>query len=275
MSPARSAGNGAAIQAAPALPSRFDLTGRAAIITGGHGQLAEAIAGALAELGCAVSLAARRIDSCEELAHRLETAYGVRTLALAADVSNEDDVERLVTTVNRELGGVDVVVNSAATFWAAAPEDVPTAKGWRRVLDVNLTGSFLVCRAAGRLMLAQGRGSIINVSSVGGLMSYLPEVGSTLSYTTTKGALINLTRDLAAQWANRGVRVNAIAPGSIDGGMTHTIPEERQERLLELIPMRRLGRPDELQGAIAYLASDASSYVTGAVIVIDGGQTIV
>jgi gluconate 5-dehydrogenase len=275
MSPARTAGNGTAIQPAPALLSRFDLTGRVAIITGGHGQLAEAIAGALAQLGCSVSLAARRLDACEEVAHRLETAYGVRTMALATDVSDEDDVERLVATVNRELGGVDVVVNSAATFWAAPPEEVPTAKGWRRVIDVNLTGSFLVCRAAGRLMLAQGRGSIINVSSVGGLMSYLPEVGSTLSYTTTKGALINLTRDLASQWANRGVRVNAIAPGSIDGGMTHTIPDERQERLLELIPMRRFGRPDELQGAIAYLASDASSYVTGTVIVIDGGQTIV
>ncbi len=260
---------------APELLSRFDLTGRVAIVTGGHGELAEAIAGALAQLGCSVSLAARRLEACEDLAHRLEDRYGVRTLAFAADVSEEDDVERLVATVNGELGRVDVVVNNAATFWAAAPEDVPTAKGWRRVLDVNLTGSFLVCRAAGRLMLAQGRGSIINVSSAGGLMSYLPEVGSTLSYTTTKGALINLTRDLASQWADRGVRVNAIAPGSIDGGMTHTIPDQRQERLLGLIPMRRLGRPDELQGAIAYLASDASSYVTGTVLVIDGGQTIV
>ncbi|HUA46796.1 MAG TPA: SDR family oxidoreductase [Solirubrobacteraceae bacterium] len=275
MSSVRPVDNGAATRPAPALLSRFDLTGRVAIVTGGHGVLAEAIAGALAELGCSVTLAARHLDQCEDLAHRLETAYGVRTMALPVDVSDEGDVERLVSTVNDELGGVDVVVNSAATFWAAAPEDVPTARGWRRVLDVNLTGSFLVCRAAGRLMLAQGRGSIINVSSVGGLMSYLPEVGSTLSYTTTKGALINLTRDLASQWADRGVRVNAIAPGSIDGGMTHTIPDDRQERLLALIPMRRFGRPDELQGAVAYLASDASSYVTGTVMVIDGGQTIV
>jgi gluconate 5-dehydrogenase len=124
-------------------------------------------------------------------------------------------------------------------------------------------------------MLAAGSGSIINVSSTGGLMSFLPEVGSTLSYTTTKGAVISLTRDLAAQWAARGVRVNAIAPGSIDGGMTHSIPDERQERMVSLIPMHRLGRPEELQGAIAYLASDASSYVTGTVLVVDGGQTIV
>jgi gluconate 5-dehydrogenase len=253
----------------------FDLSGRVAIVTGGHGHLAEAIADALGQLGCSVALAARRVTACEEVAHRLETDYGVRTLALAADVADEHDVERLVGTVSADFGGVDIVVNSAATFWAAAPEDVPSERGWRRVIDVNLTGTFLVCRAAGRQMLAAGRGSIINVSSSGALMSFLPEVGSTLSYTTSKGAVINLTRDLAAQWAARGVRVNAIAPGSIDAGMTHSIPNERQERMVSLIPMRRQGRPEELQGAIAYLASDASSYVTGTVLVVDGGQTIV
>ena len=259
----------------PELLRLFDLTGRVAIVTGGHGALAEAIASALAQLGCSVGLAARRLAACEDVAHRLETDYGVRALALAADVSKEADVERMVSTVTGELGGVDIVVNSAATFWGAPPEDVPSEKGWRRVIDVNLTGTFLVCRAAGREMLAAGTGSIINVSSSGGLMSFLPEVGSTLSYTTSKGAVINLTRDLAAAWAHRGVRVNAIAPGSMDGGMTHSIPDERQERMLQQIPMRRQGRPDELQGAVAYLASDASSYTTGTVLVVDGGQTIV
>jgi gluconate 5-dehydrogenase len=124
-------------------------------------------------------------------------------------------------------------------------------------------------------MLAARRGSIVNIASTGGLMSFMPEVGSTLSYTTTKGALINLTRDLAAQWGDRGVRVNAIAPGSMDAGMTHSLTEEQQQRMRDLIPMRRQGRADELQGAVAYLASDASSYVTGTVLVVDGGQTIV
>jgi gluconate 5-dehydrogenase len=261
--------------AAPEILRRFDLTGRAAIVTGGHGPLAEAIADALAQLGCSVALAARRVAPCEEVAHRLETAHGVRGLAIAADVSSEEDVNRLVSTVADELGGVDVVVNSAATFWGAAPEDVPPERGWRRVIDVNLTGSFLVCQAAGRRMLAAGRGSIINIASTGGLMSFMPEVGSTLSYTTSKGALINLTRDLAAQWGDRGVRVNAIAPGSMDAGMTHSLSDEQQQRMRDLIPMRRPGRADELQGAVAYLASDASSYVTGTVLVVDGGQTIV
>lgn len=253
----------------------FDLSGSVAIVTGGHGDLGEAIADALAQLGCSIALAARKVEACEDVAHRLETRYGVRAIALGVDVSNEDEVERLVSTVSAELGPIDVAVNSAATFWGAAPEDVPTERGWRRVIDVNLTGTFLVCREVGRQMLATGRGSIINIASVGGLKSYLPDVGSTLSYTTSKGAIISLTRDLAAQWANRGVRVNAIAPGSMDAGMTHTIPSERQDRMTAQIPMQRQGHPWEIQGAVAYLASSASSYVTGSVLVVDGGQTIV
>jgi gluconate 5-dehydrogenase len=181
----------------------------------------------------------------------------------------------VIDTAIGELGRLDILVNSAATFWAGAPEDVPVDRGWRRVIDVNLTGAFLTCQAAGRHMLAAGSGSIVNVASTGGLMSFLPAVGSTLSYTTSKGALISLTRDLAAQWSARGVRVNAIAPGSMAGGMTDTIPDENQAAMVAQIPMARQGRPDELRGAVAYLASDASSYVTGTVLVVDGGQTIV
>jgi gluconate 5-dehydrogenase len=259
----------------PQLLRLFDLSARTAIVTGGHGDLAEAIAGVLADLGASVVLAARKVEQCEELAHRLETQYGTRALAIATDVSREEDVQRLVARTAAELGSVDVLVNGAATFWAAAPEDIPTDKGWRRVLEINLTGAFIACREAGRLMLAQGRGSIINVVSTGGMMSFLPEVGSIISYTTSKAALISLTRDLAAQWSHRGVRVNAIAPGSMAGGMTHSIPEANQQLMIERIPMRRQGRPDELQGAIAYLASDASTYTTGAILVVDGGQTIV
>jgi gluconate 5-dehydrogenase len=143
------------------------------------------------------------------------------------------------------------------------------------VLDVNLTGTFFTCRAAGRAMLRAGRGSIVNVAATGGLKSFPPELGSNLSYMTSKAAVIKLTRDLAAQWADRGVRVNAIAPGSMAGGMMRSLPEEKLAPMVERIPMRRQGRPEELRGAVAYLASDASSYVTGAVLVVDGGQSIV
>jgi gluconate 5-dehydrogenase len=258
-----------------ALSESFDLTGRLAILTGGHGDLAEAIAGALAELGCAVVLAARHVAACDSLARRLETAYGVRTLPVAVDVTRAEEVERLVSCALEEFGGVDVLVNSAATFWSAPAEDVPLERGWQRVLDTNLTGTFLACHAAGRAMLRAGRGSIINLAATGGIKSFLPEMGPNLSYMASKAAVIKLTRDLAAQWANRGVRVNAIAPGSMAGGMMQSLPDDKLAPMVAQIPMRRQGRPDELRGAVAYLASDASSYVTGTVLVVDGGQSIV
>jgi gluconate 5-dehydrogenase len=257
-----------------ALLDSLDLTDRAAVITGGHGDLAEAIAGVLAELGCAVVLAARHVEACEELAQRLETTYGTRTLALAADVAQETQVERVVTTALEEFGAIDVLVNSAATFWSGPAEDIPVDRGWKRVIEVNLTGTFLTCQAAGRAMLRAGRGSIVNVAATGGLKSFMPELGPNLSYMVSKGAVIKLTRDLAVQWARRGVRVNAIAPGSIAGGMMQSLPAEKLEPMVAQIPMRRQGRPDELRGAVAYLASDASSYVTGTVLVVDGGQSI-
>jgi gluconate 5-dehydrogenase len=257
------------------LADELDLRDRVAVITGGHGDLAEAIGGVLAELGCSIVLAARHVEPCERLAQQLEAAHGVATLALAADVTSEGDVDQLVAAAIERFGRLDVLVNSAATFWSAAAEDVPLERGWQRVLDVNLTGAFLACRAAGRAMLSAGGGSIINIAATGGIKSFLPEVGPNLSYMVSKAGVIKLTRDLAAQWGARGVRVNAVAPGSIAGGMMRSLPEERLAPMLAQIPMRRQGRPDELRGAVAYLASDASSYVTGTVLVVDGGQSVV
>ena len=219
------------VQQRPAgtLLKSFDLSGKTAILTGGHGDLAEAIAGALAELGCAVVLAARRVEACESLAQRLETHYGVRMLPVAVDVTRADEIEHLVSSALEEFGTIDVLVNSAATFWSAPAEDVPLERGWQRVLDTNLTGTFLSCQAAGRAMLRAGSGSIINVAATGGIKSFLPEMGPNLSYMTSKAAVIKLTRDLAAQWANRGVRVNAIAPG-FDRGRNDAEPPRRQAR---------------------------------------------
>jgi gluconate 5-dehydrogenase len=251
------------------------MDGKAALITGGRGCIAEETAHALSELGCSVILAARHADECEAVAASVRDAHGVQAHGVKADVSDPADVEALVNSAVARLGRLDVVVNNAGTFWAAAPEDVPLERGWRRVLDVNLTGTFLVCQAAARVMLDGGGGSLINMASSGAFMSYMPEVGSTLSYTTSKGAIVNLTRDLAAAWSSRGVRVNALAPGLIASGMSDTIPDERLRKMVDHIPMRRRGRPSELKGAVAFLASPASSYVTGAVLVVDGGQTIV
>jgi gluconate 5-dehydrogenase len=257
------------------LQEAFNLDGRVAVVTGGHGDLAEAIAGVLAELGCAIVLAARKVEPCEELAQRLAEVHGIGATAVPADVTSEADVDRVVSAATDRFGRLDVLINSAATFWSAPAEDVPLERGWERVLDVNLTGAFLACRAAGRVMLRTGHGSIINIAATGGIKSFLPEVGPNLSYMVSKAAVIKLTRDLAAQWGARGVRVNAVAPGSIAGGMMRSLPEDKLAPMLATIPMRRQGRPDELRGAVAYLASDASSYVTGTVLVVDGGQSIV
>ena len=257
------------------LLERMRLDGKVALVTGGHGGLAGAIAHTLAELGGHVALAARHGDECELLAAELRARHGIEAIAASVDVTDEEGVALLIETVVDKLGGLDVVVNNAATFWAAPPTDVPIDRGWRRVIDVNLTGTFIVCQAAARVMLERQGGSIINVTSSGAFMSYLPEAGSTLSYTTSKGAIVTLTRDLAAQWGTAGIRVNALAPGLMEAGMMETVPDERRRRMEELIPMGRRGRPDELMGAIAYLASSLSSYVTGSVLVVDGGQTIV
>ena len=245
--------------------NRIDLVDCKAIVTGGSGGLGQAIMARLRRSGAAVANFDRREGG----------ALAEAELFCACDVTDAAAVDAAVGRTVDAFGRIDILVNNAGIAAEAKPVADASVEAWRRVLDVNLTGAFLACREAGRLMLAQGRGSIINLASTGGLMSFLPEVGATISYTTSKGALISLTRDLAAQWAERGVRVNAIAPGSMAAGMTHTIPDTQQKLMIERIPMRRHGRPDELRGAVAYLASDASSYTTGAVLVVDGGQTIV
>jgi gluconate 5-dehydrogenase len=154
------------------------------------------------------------------------------------------------------------------------PQDIPLA-GWKKVVDVNLTGTFLACRHVARRMIARGSGgTIINIASVGAFLSYVPEAGQVVPYTTTKAAIVHLTQDLAAQWAAHGIRVNAIAPGSVEGGMTDTVSEEVQQRLLSRILLRRFARPGEIAGALALLASDAGSFITGATLLVDGGQSI-
>jgi len=248
----------------------FNLAGKAALVTGGHGGIAEQAAAALAQLGCNLMLAARKESQCEELARELASTYGIRAASARCDVTCEEEVESVVKRTVDTFGSIDILLNNAGAYWHGAPEDIPL-HGWQKTVDVNVTGTFLACRTAARYMTKAGKGSIINVASTGGLMSSNKWV---VPYSTTKAAVIKLSKDLAVAWAEHGVRVNALAPGSIDSGFTLTVPEERRRELVGRIPMGRFGDAGELAGAVAFLASDASSYVTGQTLVVDGGQTL-
>jgi NAD(P)-dependent dehydrogenase (short-subunit alcohol dehydrogenase family) len=249
----------------------FDLGGKTAIVTGGGSGIGRQMAGALAELGANLVLCARKVERCEEAAAEL-AQLGVRTLALPCDVRNAEEVRKVVDRTVEELGGVDILVNNAGTSWGAPAEDTPL-DGWQKVIDVNLTGLFLFSQAAGRVMIEGSGGSIVNIASVAGLRGSPPGAMDAIAYNASKGGVISFTRDLAHKWAQHGIRVNSIAPGWFPSDMTKVLLDRHGDELLKSIPLRRFGGPEDLKGAIAFLASPASAFVTGQTLVVDGGQS--
>ena len=245
----------------------FDLSGKVAIVTGGGSGIGRQMAHGLAEAGAELVLCARKVERCEEAAAGMPT----RALALPVDVTDEDSVGAMVGRAVHEFGRVDILVNNAGTVWGAAPEDLPL-RGWQKVVDVNLTGVFLCARAVGRVMIEKGGGKIVNIASVAGLHGAPAEVVNALPYHATKGGVIALTRDLAWKWARYGINVNAIAPGWFPSDMANFVIE-RSPQLAERIPLGRFGGPDDLKGAVVFLSSGASGYVTGHTLVVDGGQS--
>lgn len=249
------------------------MDGRVALVTGGHGDLADAMACTLADLGCDLVLASRRQDKCEELAERVRVDFGRRVTALRCDVSKEDDVIRTVAETVGLHGRLDVLVNNAGTSSWGLPEQIPL-KQWQKVMDVNLTGTFLCCREAAKVMIPQGRGSIVNIASVGAFISFRPAHGQVVPYTTSKAAIVHMTQDLAAQWSEKGIRVNAIAPGQVESGMTYTLDDAHRKDVIDSILLGRIGNPVEVAGVLATLASDAGSFITGQTYLVDGGQAL-
>ena len=251
----------------------FDLTGRVAVITGASSGLGANFARGLAAAGAGLVLAARRSDRLADLQRELE-AEGGRVRTVPCDVTSEADVDNLAATAMQHFGRIDVLVNNAGVA-NVAPAEQENAADFRRVLDINTTGTFLCLQKCGRVMLDAGGGSIVNIASVMGLVGIgkIPQA----AYNASKAAVINLTRETAAQWARRGVRVNAIAPGWFPSEMTtEMFEDERSTRFMQKnAPMGRTGEPDELLGPLLLLASDAASFMTGQTIVVDGGWSIV
>jgi NAD(P)-dependent dehydrogenase (short-subunit alcohol dehydrogenase family) len=250
----------------------FDLSGKTAIVTGGGKGIGRQMAEALAELGASVVICARNLERCQQAAAEL-AGLGVRTLGLRCDLRQPADAQAVVDQTVEALGRVDVLVNDAGTAWGARAEDTPLA-GWQKVIDVNLTGLFLMTQAVGRQMIAQGDGgAIVNIASVAGLRGSRAGVMDAVAYSASKGGVISLTRDLAWKWAPHGIRVNAIAPGWFPSDMSKLVLERSGETILTEVPLSRFGGPDDLKGAVAFLASPASAYVTGHTLVVDGGQS--
>ena len=253
------------------MTSLFDLSGKTAIVTGGGTGIGRQMAQGLAEAGANLVLCARKAERCEQAASELEQ-LGVRAIGLGCDVRDPEQVQHVVTKAVEELGGVDVLVNNAGTVWGASPEEMPL-EGWQKVIDVNLTGVFLFSQAAGRVMIERGGGVIVNIASVAGLQGGPPEIMNTIVYNASKGGVIAFTRDLACKWAQHGIRVNSIAPGWFPSDMSGYVLERHEERLKQHIPLGRFGGPHDLEGVVVFLASDASAYVTGHTLVVDGGES--
>lgn len=249
----------------------FDLSGRTAIITGGSRGIGREMAEGLAEAGANLVLCARRQEWLDETVEEFKSKC-VNVLGVAADVSDAAHVQNVVDETVSHFGRVEILVNNAGVSWGAMPEDMPLEK-WQKVLDVNLTGCFLMAQAVGRDMLKHGSGSIINIASISGITSSA-NGPFYAGYVASKAGLIGLTRELAASWGRKGIRVNAIAPGFFHSRLADAVIDIYETSIQENNPIPRIGREGELKGAVVFLASDASSYITGQTIVVDGGMTI-
>ena len=257
------------------LTKLFDLTGRVAVVTGGSRGLGLQIASALGEFGASLALVARKQADLDVAVEKLNSE-GRTAVGFVADLGATPEAgSDLTERVMERFGRIDVLVNNAGATWGAPAEDYPLA-GWNKVIDLNVTGLFLLTQAVARsAFLKQGKGAVINVASVEGLQGHHPDRPGTIAYNTAKGAVVNMTRALAAEWGPRNIRVNALAPGFFPSKMTKVLLEKHGDEVLRETPLGKLGGDTDLMGAALLFASDAGGHITGQTLVIDGGANII
>jgi len=250
----------------------FDLSNQVAIVTGGGAGLGRVMATGLAEAGSNIVVCSRKLEKCEKTAHEIEK-LGVKALALQCDLTREEGVEQVVRQTIKKFKRIDILVNNAGRTWGAFPEECKI-EDWKKVIDVNINGTFMFSQKVGIEMIKQKRGKIINISSYAGLGGTDPECLNGIPYNTSKGAVIVFTKDLATKWAKYNINVNCIAPGWFPTKMTKWALENKGDKISARILMKRFGKEDDLKGGVVFLSSKASDYVTGQILSIDGGLTI-
>jgi len=247
----------------------FSLKGKVSIVTGGGRGLGRAMAEALAEAGSNVVVCSRKEENCKQAAGEI-SKLGVEAEGVKCDITNENDILSLRDFALKRFGRINILVNNSGATWGAPVEDYPI-EGWRKVINVNVTGTFLCSQIIGKTMIKAGGGKIINVSSIFGGVGAPTTVMNAVAYNASKGAIEALTKDLAVKWARHKINVNAIAPAFIETDLTRVTMEKSREGILSHVPMGRFGVPEDLKGAVVFLSSQASDYVTGIVLLVDGG----
>jgi len=256
------------------LKKRLDLSGRTALVTGGSRGLGLQIAQGYGEMGARLVISARKADELEHACAELRAA-GIEASWIAADGAVETDIARLAQQAIERLGHVDILVNNAGATWGAPAEEHPL-EAWDKVMDLNIRGVFILTQAIGKAsMIPRRYGRVVNVASIAGLLGNPPGVMQTIAYNTSKGALVNFTRALAAEWGRHGITVNALAPGFFPSKMTKgVLAQLGAEAVAQYAPLKRIGDDEDLKGAALLFASDAGQHITGQVLAIDGGASI-
>jgi len=249
----------------------FDLSGRVSIVTGGGYGLGKIMATALGEAGSDIVICSRKLEKCEATAHEIEK-LGVRALAIQCDINRDEDVDRVVSETVKKFQKIDILVNNSGLGWGAPPEEFKM-EDWQKVIDLNITGTFRLTQKVGREMIKQKSGKVINISSYAGLRGTDPDYLDSIPYNTSKGAVVAFAKDLATKWAKYNINVNCIAPGWFPTKMSKWSLDNWGDKIISRLLIKRFGNEDDLKGAVIFLASKASDYMTGQVLCVDGGIT--